>query len=378
MKNIEKYYLQAKGLYQDLHQCPEVGFDLVETVKKVKAELDALNIPYTEKYGKSSIVAEIGKGERCIAIRADMDALPIEEKSGLSFASKNKGCMHACGHDSHTSILLAVASYLKDNEDKLTNRIRLIFQPSEECEVSGAKMMVENGVVDDVDSIICTHCDNSINVGEITLCNGEYMAACIPVNIVFYGKSSHATLPEFGVDAIDMANKAYSQLKQFVLDNSDGNSYIWSVGRFLGGTAHNIICDKCEMNITFRFFNMKFAEFMEENVKKICSQIAEEFGGKVDVEWKMSTGPVINDIGIIEKIKQVAVENEIKANTVQKVMTSEDFGWYLQKVKGAIFRFGTRNEDKGCTEAIHNSAFKLDEEGMKTAIRIFCDYIMSV
>lgn len=378
MKNVEKYYLRAKELYQNLHQCPELGFDLVETTKIVKSELDALNISYTEKYGKSSIVAEIGKGERCIALRADMDALPIEEKSGLEFSSKNKGCMHACGHDSHTAILLAVASYLKDNEDKLKVKVRLIFQPSEECAESGAKMMVDNGVMEGVDSIISTHCDNAINVGEISLCSGEYMAACVPLTIIFYGKSAHATLPEHGIDAIAMANQAYIELKKFILENSNGNSYIWSAGRFSGGTAHNIICDRCEMNITFRFFNMKFAEFMEENAKKICNSIAKEYGGKVDIDWNVSTGPVINDNAIVTMIKQIAQVNEIGINNVQKIMTSEDFGWYLQKVKGALFRFGTRNEQKGCTELIHNSGFKMDEEGMKTAITIFCDYVMSV
>lgn len=377
MKNVEKYFLRAKELYQNLHQCPELGFDLVETIKIVKSELDALNIPYTEKYGKSSIVAEIGKGERCIALRADMDALPIEEKSELPFSSKNKGCMHACGHDSHTAILLAVSRYLKDNEDKLSTKVRLIFQPSEECAVSGAKMMVDNGVMDGVDSIICTHCDNGINVGEISLCSGEYMAACVPLTIVFYGKSAHATLPEHGVDAIDMANKAYCQLKRFVLENSNDNSYIWSVGKFSGGTAHNIICDKCEMNITFRFFNMDYAEFIGQNVKRICFEIAEEYGGKVDVDWKISTGPVINDNEIIAKIKQLAQGSGIVVKEVQKIMTSEDFGWYLQKVKGALFRFGTRNEEKGCTELIHNAGFKLDEEGMRSAIKIFCKYLIN-
>ena len=377
MKNFEKYFLRAKELYETLHQCPELGFDLDKTVKIVKKELEDCEISYTEKYGKSSIVAELGKGEKCIAIRADMDALPIEEKSGLKFSSKNRGCMHACGHDSHTAILLAVSRYLKDNEDKLSTKVRLIFQPSEECAVSGAKMMVDNGVMDGVDSIICTHCDNGINVGEISLCSGEYMAACVPLTIVFYGKSAHATLPEHGVDAIDMANKAYCQLKRFVLENSNDNSYIWSVGKFSGGTAHNIICDKCEMNITFRFFNMDYAEFIGQNVKRICFEIAEEYGGKVDVDWKISTGPVINDNEIIEKIKQLAQGNGIVVKEVQKIMTSEDFGWYLQKVKGALFRFGTRNEEKGCTELIHNAGFKLDEEGMRSAIKIFCKYLIN-
>lgn len=378
MQNVEKYYKIAFEIYKDLHECAEVGFELPETVKIVKKELCDLGIDYTEKYGKGSVVAEIGNGKRIIALRADMDALPIEENSGVAFASKHKGMMHACGHDSHTAILLAVARYLKENADRLKVKVRLIFQPSEEGAISGAKMLVDNGVMDGVDQIICTHCENEIIFGEIGVCSGEYMAACVPLKIIFYGKSSHAALPKHGIDAIAMANDAYIELKKFVKEKLGNEDYIWSIGRFSGGTAHNVICDKCEMDISFRFFNLEHAKIIEKGVKQICEDIASGYGGKTEVLWKMSTGAVINDSKIIDKIRNIANENSIRINEVKKRMSSEDFGWYLQKAKGAIFRYGTKNDECGCNTVAHTSNFKIYPEGMKTAIMIFCDYVLGL
>ncbi|MBQ3493554.1 MAG: amidohydrolase [Clostridia bacterium] len=378
MVNVEKYYSRAFELYKTLHENAEVGFDLPETVKIVKKELDACKIKYTEKYGKGSIVAEIGSGEKIIALRADMDALPIEEQSGVPFTSKNKGVMHACGHDSHTAILLAVARYLKENEDRLRVKVRLIFQPSEECAISGAKMLVDNGVMDGVDQIICTHCENEIDFGQIGVCVGNYMAACVPLKIIFYGKSSHAALPKHGIDAIAMTNDAYIELKKYVKENFADEDYIWSVGRFSGGTAHNVICDKCEMDISFRFFDVERSKIVENGVKNICEDIAKRYGGKTEVMWEMSTGPVINDSKIIDRIRNIANKNSIKINEVKKRMSSEDFGWYLQKSKGAIFRYGTKNDEYGCNTVAHTSNFKIYPEGMKTAITLFCDYVLSL
>lgn len=378
MVNVEKYYSRAFELYKTLHEHAEVGFDLPETVKIVKKELDDCKIKYTEKYGMGSVVAEIGNGEKIIALRADMDALPIEEQSGVPFTSKNKGVMHACGHDSHTAILLAVARYLKENEDRLRVKVRLIFQPSEECAISGAKMLVDNGVMDGVDQIICTHCENEIDFGQIGVCVGNYMAACVPLKIIFYGKSSHAALPKHGVDAIAMANDAYIELKKYVKENFADEDYIWSVGRFSGGTAHNVICDKCEMDISFRFFDVERSKIVENGVKNICEDIAKRYGGKTEVMWEMSTGPVINDSKIIDRIRNIANKNSIKINEVKKRMSSEDFGWYLQKSKGAIFRYGTKNDEYGCNTVAHTSNFKIYPEGMKTAITLFCDYVLSL
>ena len=189
-KIIDEIHSYVVSIRRQLHMYPETGFDLPETVKLVSDELQKMGITFTDKYGKASIVAQIGKGEKILALRADMDALPVEEETDLPYASKIKGKMHACGHDAHTAILLGVAKYLKSVEDKLNCRVRFIFQPSEECSESGAKMMVENGVMDGVDHIICTHCENALESGKIGICVGDYMAACVPVNIKFYGKTT--------------------------------------------------------------------------------------------------------------------------------------------------------------------------------------------
>lgn len=376
--NYDKYYESAVRLYRALHQVPEIGFDLKETTEIVKSELSDCGIEYTEKYGRGSVVAEIGQGNICIALRADMDALPMEEKSGLSFSSKNKGAMHACGHDSHTAILLAVARFLKEKESCLACRVRFIFQPSEEGAISGAEMMVKNGVMDGVDHIIATHCDPNISAAKLGICEGNYMAACIPIRITFIGKSSHATIPEKGIDAIAMANKAYAELKSAMINEAKGEKYIWNVGRFEGGSAHNIICDKCEMDISFRFYNMDLASRMENVTKRICTDIAKEYNGNVQIDWHISTGPVINSANIVNVFKSIAQNVGIKTNVISSVMASEDFGWYITKAPGCLFRYGIKDEAFGSTNEIHTCNFKVYEPAMKPAIVAFCEYILNV
>ncbi|MBQ7037091.1 MAG: amidohydrolase [Clostridia bacterium] len=369
-------YEYAVSVRRQLHQYPEIGFELDKTVKLVSEELDKIGIPYTYEYGKGSVVAHLGQGDKMIALRADMDALPVEEKTDVPYKSKISGQMHACGHDSHTAVLLAVAKYLKENENKLTCRVRLIFQPSEEGAVSGAKMMVENGVCDGVDHIICTHCDNAINTGKIGICYGDYMAACIPATIRFKGRTSHAALPEYGIDAVAMAVEAYNKMKAMVKEEAGELKYIWSVGHFQGGHVHNVIADLCQMDISFRFYNMDFSKRVERNVRNICSEIANRYGGSVEIIWNMSTGPVHNDETITEKFKKTARNAGLNMQDMPQRMSSEDFGWYLEKVPGMIFRFGTRNEETGCTALAHRNDFCIDEEGMKIAIQAFCAYVM--
>ncbi len=377
-KILEEIYSYAVSIRRQFHEYPETGFELSKTVALVSSELEKSGIRYTYKYGKSSVVAEIGSGEKIIALRADMDALSVEEKTDLPYASKIKGKMHACGHDSHTAILLAVAKYLKMYETDLKVRVRLIFQPSEECAESGAKMMVENGVMDGVDHIICTHCENALDVGKIGVCVGDHMAACVPLNVKFYGKTAHATLPHQGIDAVAMAHTAYTRLKENVAKLAGESRYIWSVGKFLGGTAHNVVADFSEMDISFRFYDMAFADNVKNATFKICNEIAKEFGGRVEIDWNMSTGPVHNDKEITENFKNIAVSNGLQVEKVEQKMGSEDFGWYLTKSKGMLFWFGTRNEALGCTSLAHCNDFKIDENGMKTALEAFANYIFSL
>lgn len=362
------------GIRRKLHQYPEVGFDLPRTTALVRSELEKMGICVTERYGKCSIVAEIGHGKKTVALRADMDALPVEEKTGLPYSSKNKGMMHACGHDAHTAILLGVAKHLKANEDKLKCKVRLIFQPSEEGAVSGAKMLVENGVTDGVDHIICTHCENELEVGGIGVCEGDYMAACVPLTVRFFGRTSHATLPEHGVDAIAMATAAYVELKEAVKAQAGTLKYIWSVGSLCGGEVHNVIADRCKMDISFRFYDMDFAKRVKEFTFAVCEKIAKDHGGRVEIDWDMSTGPVHNDKATVTAFKK-AVSG---VTPIDQRMSSEDFGWYLTKIPGMIFRFGTRNEALGCTTLAHTNDFMIDEQGMLFAFDAFIKYLTAV
>lgn len=373
---LNDLYAYAVAIRRDIHQYPEVGFDLPRTAALVSAELARMGLSPTDRYGTCSVVAELGQGETCIALRADMDALPVEEKADVPFRSRIPGAMHACGHDSHTAVLLAAAQYLKQHEAELPCRVRLIFQPSEEGAVSGAQMMVENGVMEGVDHIVATHCENELEAGRIGCRPGDYQAACIPATIRFLGKTAHAAKAEQGVDAIAMAAEAYPRLKAMVQQEAGNARYIWSVGRFSGGHVHNVIADRCEMDISFRFYDLAFAARVEKRVRAICTEIAEARGGSVAFDWHMSTGPVINDEGLIQRFHAAMAADSVEVCDIPLRMSSEDFGWYLTKAPGMLFRFGTRNEAAGCTALAHCNDFCIDESGMKSAIRAFIAYIM--
>ena len=375
-KTLNELFAYAVSIRRRLHEYPEVGFELGKTVALVGNELKKMGVAFTGKYGEGSLCAEIGQGDKIVAFRADMDALPVTEKTNLPYASKNVGKMHACGHDAHTAVMLAAAKYLKQQEEKLPCRIRLVFQPSEEGAVSGAKMMVENGVMEGVDHILCTHCENALEAGKIGYCPGDYMAACVPLTITFFGRTAHAALREGGIDAIAMGHRAYGELKEMAAREAGDIPYIWSTGVLSGGTAHNVIADRCELQISFRFYDMAFAERVRENTFQICETIAREIGGKVEIDWHMSTGPIHNDAAVARRFDRIARAAGLEVVSIPRRMSSEDFAWYLEKAPGMIFRFGTRNEEKGCVQMAHRNDFCLDEDGMKAAIQAFIAYGM--
>jgi len=368
------------SIFRRLHSRPELGFDLPETVALVARELTDMGIPFTEKYGKGSLVGQIGsrEGVPTLALRADMDALPVLEQVDVPYASQIPGRMHACGHDSHTAILLTVAKILKGMKDRLPCNVRLLFQPSEEGEISGARMMTEEGCLDGVDAILCTHCEGTIPTGTVGLFSGDYMAACVPITLTFHGVTSHATLPERGVDAVAMAVEAYTALKEMVQKEADGRSYIWSVGMFRGGEVHNVIPDMCVQKISFRFFDMEFADRVKEKTREILDNIAARYGGSVDMDWNMSCPPVRNDPDMVSRMRRV-LEGlpQIRVAEVPRKKSSEDFSWYLTKVPGMLFRYGIYNPEKGCTSVPHRPDFKVDEDAMKTAVLTFVNFVMN-
>ena len=361
-----------------LHAHPEVGFDLENTVAYVKKQLDAAGVGW-EDCGRCGVCGHIGdlSGARpVLALRADMDALPIQEASGVPFASLNPGRMHACGHDSHTAVLLTVARILKSMEDRLPCGVRLVFQPSEECEISGAKMMVDHGAMDGVSFILGMHCENTLPAGTVGVHAGDYMAACVPVSIAFIGRQAHASMPDMGVDAVAMAVRAYEAMKRVVAEEAGERRYIWSVGCFNGGTAHNVIPGRCDLVVSFRYFDKAFAGRALHRVREVCVEIAEEMGGTAEVEWHVSAPAVINDEGVTERFRLAAEAHGLPVTDMPSRMSSEDFSWYLSRCPGALFRFGTRNEALGCTALAHRADFRIDESGMRAAAEAIVAFVL--
>lgn len=376
---VDKDYII--GLRRELHMYPEVGFDLPKTLSVVRRELDAMGIPYSEKFGRSSIVGEINGSHKgfTIGIRADMDALPVNETNDVPYRSQVPGKMHACGHDAHTAMLLGTARALKSVESELECRVKLIFQPCEEGAESGARLMVEDGVMDDIDIIIGLHVENSLQSGRVGVCPGESMAASRPITLELYGKSAHATLPQTGRDALAMAVKAYNGI-QFTLtrEMDPFKRYVCSVGALNAGSTTNVIADYAKMQISVRTYDTELDKFLFERISRIAANAAEELGGTVKVTSELKAYPVVNDPVLSQRILESAAKVVGRENTGEFPikMSSEDFSFYLTKRPGVFFRLGTRNEKKGCTTLPHNNDFRIDEDALPTGTRTCVQFVL--
>jgi len=356
------------SLRHEIHEYPEIGFDLPKTIAVVKRELESLGIEYTEKYGESSVVGIInpGKSHFTIGIRADMDALLIEEKTDLPFKSKIKGKMHACGHDAHTAMLLGTAKALKEMEDKLTCRVMLVFQPSEEGVRSGAAELVKGGLMDEIDVIIGMHIENWLESGKIGVCAGSSMASSRNFRIDFNGRTAHATLPQSGADALAAAVRTYNNI-QYMLGREINpfSKYVCSIGKLEGGTTQNVIADHAYMLGTIRTFDMELDGFLIKRIEEIAKNTAGETGVEAVIDTSLKACVVYNN----PYISQLILDSAEKITGIQRMpekLSSEDFSQYLTKKPGAFIRLGTRNEKKGCTTLPHNNDFMIDEDAFVT------------
>jgi len=374
----EQYMIEMR---RRIHRRPELGFELPETVALVKAQLEAMGVAYTEEYGKCSIVATLNEGStgRTVALRGDMDALPMEELTEVPFRSEIPGQMHSCGHDAHTAVLLGVARVLKRIEDQLPCRVKLLFQPSEECPVSGAQMMADNGCMEGVDEVLALHQDVGVPAGSVGIFSGDYMAACHPYHIIFHGRSAHATNPLAGCDALAMAVKAYNDI-QVLKARQIGpfEQHILSVSTLHSGTAHNILPDTATMDISFRFFTLELHDRVDARIRQICENAAAELDGTVEIEGHISAYPVRNDPPLTERLTQAAkaVVGENRIVQVGPRMGSDDVSHFFRQAPGVLFRLGTRNPEKGCIYPSHDSRFMLDEDCLAIGCQVFCQYIL--
>ena len=373
-------YQYALGCRRQLHRHPEMLFDLEKTVAFVRRELDRMGIPRLDA-GPASVVGYIGPAAApvTVGIRADMDALPIQERTGLPFASEVPGVMHACGHDAHTAVLLSAAQILKRREKEMKVRVKLLFQPSEEGAESGARSMVAHGAMEDVDQVIAAHCDNELEVGTIGICSGGYMTASTLIHLTFLGQKAHTATPEKGVDAIAMAVEAYGELKRIIAEEAGERLYIFGINCLNGGTAPNMIADRCELTIAFRYYDAALYESFRQRCEECCRQIGAKHGGTAQLRWHTSAPPVWNDPELVSRFT-VTTEAVLPGKTVTLMPSrlSEDFSWFLREKPGFLFRFGTGNEATGCADPLHCDTFQIDEKGMESATEAIVSYILNM
>lgn len=374
---IDNSYIVA--LRRELHENPELGFELPRTVAIVKRELDKIGIPYTEKYGRSSIVAEINSEKLfTIALRADMDALPIKEETGLEFASKIEGQMHACGHDAHTAILIATIKELYDMRDEIDCCVRFIFQPSEECPESGAKMMVENGVMDGVDVIVGLHV-GGCESGEIGVHAGPFMAASRPFKIEFFGRSTHAATPHRGHDALAAAVRAYTLIKMMMsTELSALERYVCSIGKLNSGTAQNIIPGYAEMMGTIRTFNLDIDKFIIDRIYGIAESIEREMQVECKITTHLKSPVVYNDPEVTSLVRAAAekVVGKDKTVEVDVRLGAEDFAFYGECAPAMFLRLGAHDEARGFNSNAHNSNFSIDEDVLHLGAETFVQFVL--
>lgn len=368
------------SLRHEIHEYPEIGFDLPKTIALVKRELEAMGIEHTEKYGESSVVGIINphKSTFTIGIRADMDALLIEEKTDLSFRSKIQGQMHACGHDAHTAMLLGTAKALKEMQDKISCRVMLIFQPSEEGIRSGAEELVNGGLMEEIDVIIGMHIENWLESGRIGVCAGSSMASSRNFRIDFYGRTAHATLPQTGRDALAAAIRTYNDM-QYMLGREINpfSKYVCSVGKLEGGTTQNVIADHAYMLGTIRTFDMELDEFLIRRIEEIAKNTAGETGVEAVLDTSLKAYVVYNNPYISELVLESAKKVADGIQKMPEKLSSEDFSQYLTKKPGVFIRLGTRNAEKGCVTLPHNNDFLIDEDafvkGSDTCVQFVLD-----
>lgn len=369
------------SIRRELHQYPELAFDLPKTRSIVKRELDKMKLSYSEAYGPGSLVAFINehKTNFTIGIRADMDALPVVECNDVPYRSKIEGQMHACGHDAHTAILLGTAMAFNQMRDQIKCRIALIFQPSEEGQESGARKMVEAGVMEEIDLIIGLHVENDLPVGTVGICPGFAQAASRTIQLLFSGKSAHAALPHTGIDALAMAIRTYVSIQMVLTRELDPQQrYLCSFGKLTSGTTQNVVPESSELLGTIRTYDAGIDQYILKRIRAIADHTAQETGGQAAVQTNLKCLPVYNSPKLSQSFMKSA-EKVVGPERVQIVpsrMSSEDFSFYLKEKPGILFRLGTGNPEKGCIGKPHHGDFQIDEDALAIGCKIFLQFVL--
>lgn len=362
---------QLRDIRHHLHQHPELSFEEFGTMNYIAEHLERIGIPYTKEVAGTGIIAII-EGEmdgKCIALRADIDALPIQEQNEVSYKSVRDGVMHACGHDVHTTCLLGAAEILWRHKAVLKGRVKLIFQPGEEKSPGGASLMIKAGALQDPcpDAIIGLHVFPELPAGELGFRSGQYMASADEVHIVIKGKGGHAALPQDTIDPIMIAANIIVQLQQVVSRRSHPlTPTVLSFGHISGGHVTNVIPEEVTIKGTLRTFDETWRHEAIDLIREVVRQNASAWGATAVVHIPPGYPSLHNDATLHDNIRSLAEHYLGTANvhTLPMRMTAEDFSFYTLKLPGCFFRLGTNKENKAFTDPVHHPNFDIDESAL--------------
>ena len=375
---IDKNYIIDR--YHELHQVPEIGFDLPKSLAIIRRELDAMGVTYTEEIGKSCIIATLneGVGNKVIALRADFDALPITEETGLPYCSTHPGKMHACGHDAHAAMLLGTIKALKAMEKDIKCCVKFIFQSAEEI-LGGAKSICDDGFMDQVDVILGCHISPMYPCSMIRIAQGCSNACSRGFKIRLHGKSCHGAAPQNGVDAIAMAVNVYNNIQIMRMRQiSPLKPILIGIGEIHGGTANNIVAGDCELNCTLRTLDNETDQFAYLRIEQIAKHTAEDMGGTAEVETYKYSPCLMNDSAVAADFAISAakvVGNDLMDTNRPVEMGAEDFAYYTLHKPGVMFSLGVRPES-GVSVPLHNGKMTLNENALDIGPKVFIQYIL--
>lgn len=363
---------ELRQIRRDLHKIPELGLKEYKTAAYIREKLESFGITELETWLETGVVAVIrGKGKKeAVAFRADMDALPVTEQTGCDFTSEHVGCMHACGHDGHVTVLLGFAKYLQEHKDELENDVVLIFQPAEEGP-GGAQLLVDAGLFEKhpVRCIIGCHIFPQVPQGKVACRKGAMMARNGEVDVHIYGESAHGAQPQLGHDAVLAAGAVITGLHTILSRNvSPLDSGVLTFGAIHGGEACNIIAKEVKLEGTMRAFSDEAYETMTKRVQEVAAGIAAGYGCKGEAVFRHMYRVVDNDPKLVELLQEVAGD---AYEETPPYMLAEDFSLYLQKVPGMFFFLGSGNEEKGYTHSLHSAQFQFDEEILALGVETY-------
>ena len=376
IKQLAKQYApELIGVRRHLHANPELSYQEFKTADYVKARLTEMGIAF-ETIATTGVLGMIkGKNpdSRVIALRADMDALPIVEENDVPYKSVNKGVMHACGHDVHTTILLGAAKILNELKQEWEGTVKLLFQPGEERNPGGASYMIQDGALENPkpSGIVGLHVHPGLNIGQLSFRKGRVMASADEIYITIRSKGGHAAAPHLTADTILIAAHLIVSLQQIISRNNNPTSpSVLSICSIQGGSTTNVIPSEVKLMGTFRAMDEAWRYKAHELIRKVAVGVVESMGAELDLHIDVGYPTVDNDPAFTEEAWKLADDFMGKEHVEETElrMGAEDFGYYTQVIPGCFYRLGVRNEAKGIVHQVHTPRFDIDENAIETGV----------